>query len=129
MGTGFFQDRQTVYIRRLAKLCSTLCIAGLFNACAVQPPDNRPLQLISGSAPVYPAELKSRGTEGTVTVQYDVTAQGQVTNVRVIASEPPGLFDDAALDAVRSLVFRPQIRSGRAESVADIVSNLTFKKP
>ena len=71
--------------------------------------------------PGVSGRLKSRGTEGTVTVQYDVTAQGQVTNVRVIASEPPGLFDDAALDAVRSWVFRPQIRSGRAESVADIV--------
>ena len=101
---GLFKDRLAVHIRRLAKLSLPLCVLGLLNACAVQPPDSRPLQLVSGSAPIYPAELKSRGTEGEVTVQYDVTAQGEVINVRVIASDPPGLFDDAALVAVRTWV-------------------------
>jgi protein TonB len=75
------------------------------------------------------AELKSRGTEGEVTVQYDVTAQGEVINVRVIASDPPGLFDDAALVAVRTWVFRPQIRAGRVEPVTDITSKLAFQTP
>jgi TonB family protein len=129
MSAGFFPDRQTVHIRVLAKLCLPLCFVGFLNACALQLPDNRGLQLVSGSAPIYPAELKSRGTEGAVTVQYDVTAQGEVINVRVIASDPPGLFDDAALIAVRTWVFRPQIRVGRAQSVTDITSKLAFQKP
>ena len=129
MSVGLFKDRLAVHIRRLAKLSLPLCVLGLLNACAVQPPDSRPLQLVSGSAPIYPSELKSRGTKGEVTVQYDVTAQGDVINVRVIASDPPGLFDDAALVAVRTWVFRPQIRAGRVEPVIDITSKLFFQTP
>lgn len=129
MSFGFFQDRQAVHIRRLTKVCLSLCFAGFLNACVVQPTDSRPLQLVSGSAPIYPEELKARGTEGAVTVQYDVTAQGNVVNVRVIASDPPGLFDDVALVAVHTWVFRPQIRAGRAEPVTDITSNVVFQKP
>ena len=129
MSVGLFKDRQAVHIRRLTKVCLSLCFAGFLNACAVQPTDSRPLQLVSGSAPIYPEELKSRGTEGEVTVQYDVTAQGEVINVRVIASDPPGLFDDAALVAVRTWVFRPQIRAGRVEPVTDITSKLAFQTP
>lgn len=129
MGIGFFRHRRSVHIRGMAKLCLPLFFVGLLNACAVQLPDSRPLQLVSGSAPIYPAELKAHGTEGAVTVHYDVTALGEVTNVRMIASDPPGLFHDAALIALRTWVFRPQIRAGQAETVTDVTSSLTFQKP
>ena len=120
--------RNKVGFCRLRNFLLTGLVGGCLSACVMQGPDNRPLQLLSGSAPVYSSELQDRGVQGQVTVQYDVTAQGLVTNARVIRSDPEGVFDDAALQAVTSWVFRPQIRDGQAQEVRDITSNLTFQK-
>ena len=102
-------------------------VLGLLASCALQQPDNQTLRLVEGSAPVYPADLRVKGVGGKVTVQYDVTPQGQVVNVQVVASEPPGLFDAAALEAVGSWRFRPQVRNGQIESVVGLSSALEFR--
>ena len=102
-------------------------VIGLLASCTLQQPDNQTLQLVKGSAPVYPADLRVKGVGGKVTVQYDVTPQGQVVNAQVVASEPPGLFDAAALEAVGSWRFRPQVRNGQIESVVGLISSLEFR--
>ncbi|HNS87484.1 MAG TPA: TonB family protein [Parvularculaceae bacterium] len=38
-------------------------------------------------APMYPENCRARGAQGVVVVEFDVTADGQVVNPRVIASE------------------------------------------
>ena len=102
---------------------------GLLASCTVQQLANQPLQLVNGSAPIYPAALKAESIGGQVTVQYDVTAQGRVVNARVVASEPLGLFDAAALQAVGSWRFKPQVREGDVEAVLGITSTLEFRAP
>ena len=102
-------------------------VLGLLASCALQQPDNQTLRLVEGSAPVYPADLRVKGVGGRVTVQYDVTPQGQVVNVQVVASEPPGLFDAAALEAVGSWRFRPRVRDRQIESVVGLISSLEFR--
>ena len=102
-------------------------VLGLLASCALQQPDNQTLQLVEGSAPVYPADFRVKGVGGKVTVQYDVTPQGQVVNAQVVASEPPGLFDAAALEAVGSWRFRPRVRDGQIESVVGLISSLEFR--
>ncbi len=102
-------------------------VLGLLASCALQQPDNQTLQLVEGSAPVYPADLRIKGVGGRVTVQYDVTPQGQVVNAQVVASEPPGLFDAAALEAVGSWRFRPRVRDRQIESVVGLISSLEFR--
>ena len=102
-------------------------VLGLLASCALQQPDNQTLQLVEGSAPVYPADLRVKGVGGRVTVQYDVTPQGQVVNAQVVASEPPGLFDAAALEAVGSWRFRPRVRDRQIESVVGLISSLEFR--
>lgn len=52
-------------------------------------------------SPEYPAQAETQGIEGHVTIEFDVTAEGSVENLSVVESQPAGLFDDAALDAVR----------------------------
>ena len=102
-------------------------VLGLLASCALQQPDNQTLRLVEGSAPVYPADLRVKGVGGRVTVQYDVTPQGQVVNAQVVASEPPGLFDAAALEAVGSWCFRPRVRDRQIESVVGLISSLEFR--
>jgi protein TonB len=46
-------------------------------------------------------------------VGCDVTTDGTVTNAEIIESVPPGIFDEAALTAVRTWRFQPAVRSGQ----------------
>jgi len=48
----------------------------------------------------YPPQAQLNGTEGFVTVEFDVTPDGDVENTAVVESEPGALFDQAALAAV-----------------------------
>ena len=88
---------------------------------------NRPLQLISGSGPIYPAEAKASDVEGFVTLKYDVTTAGMVVNIEVVAAEPPGVFDQAAIAALKSWRFNPARRDGQAIVSENRVSTITFK--
>lgn len=63
--------------------------------------ESRALEPLIRWSPEYPPEAAQRGVEGHVTVEFDVTADGGVDNAEVVESEPAGVFDRAALDAVR----------------------------
>ena len=101
-----------------------LLILLLTGACASA---NRPLQLVSGQGPVYPAKARADGIEGSVTVRYDVTVDGRVNNARVVSSSPPGVFDDAALVAIRSWHFNAPMVNGERQSTRNRESTLTFR--
>lgn len=58
--------------------------------------------------PKYPTIAKRRRIEGSVTVKFTVTREGRVRNPQVIAAQPPGIFDRAALDTIQRWRFRPQ---------------------
>ena len=87
----------------------------------------RPLQFVSGPDPVYPLEAKAAKIEGHVTVRYDVTAEGSVTNLRVVESAPAEVFVEAALAAVSQWQFSPPVEAGRNVALFDRVSTLRFR--
>lgn len=101
------------------------CLLVLLAGCVGS--QNRPLQLLSGGEPSYPAEARQNGVEGYVMVRYDVTADGKVANAMVVESRPAGTFEAAALQAVQSWVFKPALRNGVPQMEQGRVSTLTFK--
>jgi TonB family protein len=64
-----------------------------------------PLIMTRSPRPVYPES--ARGTKGWVRVECVVTPQGRIESVRIVASEPAGLFDQAAIDAMKKARFKP----------------------
>src|SRR5690606_1679044 len=52
-------------------------------------------------APEYPDRALSQRITGSVTVEFLVRANGETDEVRVIESEPAGVFDRSAIAAVR----------------------------
>lgn len=58
--------------------------------------------------PSYPMHARRSQTEGYVMVRYSIAKSGAVTNVGVISASPPGVFESAALDAVRRWRYQPQ---------------------
>ena len=59
-----------------------------------QPPLMSPIVRVP---PYYPAAAVRKRLEGRVLMEANVDRNGRVSDVSVVASEPEGLFDDAAV--------------------------------
>jgi TonB family protein len=75
-------------------------------------------------SPTYPPAALAAGTEGYVEVRFKVDLEGMVTEPEVVASEPAGVFDDAAIAAVSRWRFthpagEPQTRTERIDFTLD----------
>lgn len=55
--------------------------------------------------PPYPESLLSAPVAGAVTLSFDVDAGGSPSNVKVVKSVPPGVFDTAAVVALQQWYF------------------------
>lgn len=64
----------------------------------------------------YPPSLRKRGVTGYVLLSVYVEKSGQVGDARVLESQPPGAFDQSAIDAVRGWSFKPATYKGEAVS-------------
>lgn len=73
----------------------------------------RPARVAAAMPPAYPAAAKQQGIAGSVVLLVDVDAQGKPTRVAVEQSSPAGVFDAAALDAVRQWRFEPALSQGK----------------
>lgn len=52
-------------------------------------------------APVYPKEAYTNNVQGWVELEFDINTDGSVKNAEVIESSPDGVFDQAALNAIK----------------------------
>ncbi len=87
----------------LAELRASLVAAEQKLAVAAAAPKLPPLKMTRPPKPKYPASAK--GMEGWVRVEFYVTPEGRTERVRVLSSEPAGVFDAAAVDAMESARF------------------------
>ncbi|GAB1268931.1 hypothetical protein NBRC116493_21840 [Aurantivibrio infirmus] len=78
------------------------------------------------SEPLYPSEIAERRIEGYVIVEFSVTSNGHVRNAFVTEAEPPDVFNESALRAVRTWQYKPRIVNGIPVSVDGVRSKLTF---
>ena len=67
--------------------------------------------------PEYPARALQNGDEGYVVLRFTVTETGAVAEPEVVSSEPPGMFDRAAIRAVLRWKYQPQLVDGTPVSV------------
>lgn len=76
----------------------------------------KPPQLLQAAEPTYPAEALAARVSADVTMDVDLDAAGQVTNVTVTSGAGRG-FDEAAVTAVKASRFSPAEIDGRASPV------------
>ena len=69
-------------------------------------------------APEYPSSARERGIEGQVVLSIKVSEDGRVEQVRVVDSEPRGVFDTVAIAAVNDWTFDPAKYQGKAVAVS-----------
>jgi protein TonB len=87
------------------------------------PPRDQPVTVSNieylgpGPAPVYPMASKRRREEGRVTVLVVIDTQGTIEKATVVSSSGFPRLDEAALDALRRVRFKPYTRNGVAYTV------------
>jgi TonB family protein len=74
--------------------------------------------------PRYPYVAKRDNISGSITVQFVVSREGYAVSSKVVVSEPEGVFDHAALEAMRAYRFEPGTKDGKA---VDVLVNLPIK--
>jgi periplasmic protein TonB len=65
----------------------------------------------------YPQNALARRIEGTVEIGYTVTAKGVVSDIKILDSNPAGIFEKAATSAVSRVRYKPVLEDGKAVAV------------
>jgi protein TonB len=92
----------------------------------VVPPPYIP-QPVFRVAPQYPENCRSRGIEGSVVVEFDVTPAGDVINAR-IAQSSNSCLNNTALRAVEKWKYNPRIdENGRAVAQRGLTEYFAFE--
>ena len=82
---------------------------------------------VSSPAPEYPRRAIRLGVEGSVRLEFDVDTDGSVLDPYVVESSPAGVFDRAAIKAVRKFLYEPPSYNGTSVKVNNVQIDLTFK--
>jgi protein TonB len=120
------ETQQQQDLSRLAQASQTGAIGGL----AVDMPDieididvgggislARELTPLVRFPPEYPMSAMANKIEGYVLLRFVVTETGTVSEPEVLRSDPPGIFDRAAMRAVLRWKYQPQLANGEPVSV------------
>ena len=67
--------------------------------------------------PEYPMTAAASRIEGFVLLRFTVTETGSVADPEVLRSQPPGIFDRAAMRSVLRWKYQPQLANGEPVSV------------
>jgi len=64
---------------------------------------------LSGDDPVYPRQaLRANIEKGLVLARVMIDEKGNVTDVIIVSSQPPKVFDQAVIDALKEWKFKPE---------------------
>jgi TonB family protein len=72
------------------------------------------LELAHSTPPTFPRSAREHGVSGWVDLQFVVKSDGLISDVIITAAEPVGVFEQAAVDAVRKWRYKPAHRDGHA---------------
>ena len=77
--------------------------------------------------PQYPPKAKQRRIEGWVDITFTIGPAGTVQNPKVVGANPPSVFEQAALRAVRRWRYSPKIVDGEAVSRHGVGVRIRFE--
>jgi TonB family protein len=86
------------------------------------------LKRVRSTPPEYPASALQKRLAGSVTLAFTVDTRGGTRDVHVVEATPPGVFDQAAIDAVKRWRYTPMLVEGSAIEVP-VTTRVRFELP
>jgi len=71
-------------------------------ASEIRSPALTPLRI---RKPIYPAGALEKGIEGKVVIEFSLAGDGSVQDMRIVSADPVGVFEQAALVAMRGWLY------------------------
>lgn len=87
------------------------------------------LEVKSAVSPEYPRKAVDDDISGAVEVEYTVRRDGSLDDIRIVRSEPPGVFDSAVIKALRKWRYKPPKLSGERVDFPGVRKEILFKVP
>ncbi|HEY4751479.1 MAG TPA: TonB family protein [Steroidobacteraceae bacterium] len=86
------------------------------------------LKRVRNTPPEYPVSALQKRQAGSVTLAFTVDTHGSTRDIHVIEATPPGVFDQAAIDAVKHWRYAPMLLEGSAVEVP-VTTRVRFELP
>lgn len=67
--------------------------------------------------PIYPRKAAIKGIEGWVKLEFTITQDGGVTDVKILGAKPRRMFNRAAIKSILRWKFKPRVVSGKAVAI------------
>lgn len=77
--------------------------------------------------PLYPPAAAERRIEGWVKLRFTISTTGAVRSPQVIDADPGGIFDRAAIQAIRKWKYKPRVENGVPVETRGVKVKLSFK--
>ncbi len=74
----------------------------------------------------YPRKALRKGQEGFVVIEFDIDTDGGVLDPYVLESEPAGVFERAAIKAVRKWLYEAPSYNGVSVKVNNVQVKVSF---
>lgn len=87
------------------------------------------LKRLRSTPPEYPPAAISQHISGSVMLEYTVDTHGEPRDLHVVEATPPGVFDQAAANAVRRWRYAPMVVDGTAVDVPGVRARVRFELP
>ena len=88
--------------------------------------EDREVKALRRPPPKFPSGARVRGLSGWVKLIFTVSADGTTRDIRVTASDPPEIFDEAAIEAAQRFLYAPRLENGVAVDRPHVETELTF---
>jgi TonB family protein len=86
------------------------------------------LKRLRAPPPDYPESALAQRISGSVTLEYTVDSRGEPRDIHVVEATPPGVFDQAATNAVKHWRYAPMVVNGTAVDVP-VRTRVRFELP
>ena len=86
------------------------------------------LKRLRAPAPDYPVAALTQRLAGSVTLEFTVNTSGEPRDIHVVEATPPGVFDQAAINAVRHWRYAPLLVDGAVVEVP-VRTRMRFELP
>ena len=77
--------------------------------------------------PIYPEKAAKNDLEGFVVLSFDITETGTTDNVKVVKSQPAGVFDKSAKVALKQWEYKPRIQGGKGVRQTGLLVQLDYQ--
>ncbi len=86
------------------------------------------LKRVRAAPPDYPPTALAQHVSGSVTLEFTVNVRGETRDIHVLESLPTGVFDQAAINAVKHWRYAPMVVDGAAVEVP-VKTRMRFELP